>query len=32
LHGRLTRDQAMRVIGALLLLSGVSLLARAAAG
>jgi uncharacterized protein len=32
LHGRLTRDQAIRVIGALLLLSGVSLLVRAAAG
>ena len=29
LHGRLTRDQAVRIIGALLLLSGVSLLVRA---
>lgn len=32
LHGRLTRDQAVRIIGGLLLLSGVSLLARATAG
>ena len=29
LHGRLTRDQAVRFVGALLTLSGVSLLARA---
>lgn len=28
-HGRLTRDQAIRIIGALLLLSGVSLIVRA---
>jgi len=29
LHGRLTRDQAIRIIGSLLVLSGVSLLVRA---
>jgi uncharacterized membrane protein YfcA len=29
LHGRLTRDQAIRIIGALLLLSGASLIVRA---
>jgi uncharacterized membrane protein YfcA len=29
LHGKLTRDQAVRIIGALLLLSGVSLIVRA---
>jgi uncharacterized membrane protein YfcA len=29
LHGKLTRDQALRVVGALLLLSGTSLIARA---
>ena len=32
LHGRLTRDQAIRIIGGLLLLSGASLLVRALAG
>lgn len=32
LHGRLARAQAVRIIGGLLLLSGVSLLLRAAAG
>ncbi len=32
LHGRLSRDQAVRIIGGLLLLSGISLLLRAAAG
>lgn len=31
LHGKLSRDQAIRIIGALLLLSGVSLIARALA-
>jgi uncharacterized membrane protein YfcA len=31
LHGRLSRDNAIRIIGVLLLLSGVSLLVRAAA-
>ncbi|MEQ1775663.1 MAG: sulfite exporter TauE/SafE family protein [Burkholderiales bacterium] len=31
LHGRLSRDQAIRIIGGLLLLSGLSLLLRAAA-
>ena len=32
LHGRLTRDQAIRIIGGLLLLSGASLIVRALAG
>ena len=32
LHGRLTRDQAIRIIGGLLLLSGASLVVRALAG
>jgi uncharacterized membrane protein YfcA len=31
LHGRLTRDQAIRIVGALLLLSGTSLIVRALA-
>ena len=31
LHGRLTRDQAIRIVGGLLLLSGVSLIVRALA-
>ena len=32
LHGRLTRDQAIRIMGGLLLLSGASLIVRALAG